>query len=151
MISQENKKTMSDVLAIFASEKKLCKKNDTISAINKLIEDRNLPLSENNLTVLENLCRKLDVARRLCNAYDNNWKKPTNESPVSQATLLASALCLARFGKINKDSQPEQLFKWLNAAFNAVKISEESSPKNEGLTERVRIFLETYLDERLDA
>lgn len=102
-----------------------------------------------NRIVLEVLCRKIDVGKRVYAYYDSDWKKVEQapELEVQHWPLLAGVLVL-HAGRPGGEGQDERglSLKYLNAAMTAVELGERKGSDRARL-ETVRRHLVARLDD----
>ncbi len=97
--------------------------------------------SDIDILFLDTLTRKIDIARRVCKKYDAEWKRPIDKEPVSCEVLLGIILCLTLADISHIEEKRGHSLKWLNAAFNAMRIAENTLPVDQGKMEQVSALL----------
>ena len=102
--------------------------NVTEAIIKNLLTNKLGNLEQSDISCLDILTRKIDIARRVSKEYSPDWKYLINNDPVSCDVLLGIALCLTLVEFPPDEENRGRILKWLNAAFNAVRLA-ESSPQ----------------------
>ena len=85
---------------------------DTTAFIYSLINQNTI--TEDQDLILDRLCKKIDVTKRICSHYSLDLKQSLDKKSVDQRVLKALSLILIQRARENKD------LKFLNTAFKII-------------------------------
>lgn len=123
-----------------------CGPNDTISFLVSLTATCPGPITGEQKSGLEALCRQLAVTRKVLQSYDVEWKRATDRRPLGAqqwAILIVALLAEYKDGKEVSEYTRGMELKRLNAAY--IAIATAGSLENVPYLEE----LESWADERL--
>lgn len=86
---------------------------------------RNGSLSDAERTALDRLGRKVDIAKRVCSAYDGSWEKPVDSNPLPppfRPALVAAFIDAASRQDVSTEDGLGAALKLVNSALNALDL-----------------------------
>ena len=116
--------------------------NGTEAAINNVLNNKLDRLESADIAFLDIMTRKIDIAGRVWARYDADWKSPIDRDAVSADAVLGIALCLSLGELPPGEDNKGRALKWINAAFNAVRLTEKLRGADTGRTAQVLALLD---------
>jgi len=106
-------------------------------------------LDQVEMSALDALCRKVDVARKVWLSYDKEWKNPALKEPLPNSVwpaLIAAFLLISTDGDRSEEARGGAL-KFINAAFNALDFYEAADDSHN--SSPLRTWAQMRLEEEL--